>query len=79
MEATDLEFSSRSACLWILAWPYYRSLHHRTLLPMRRIARSSTVGELATHLDRWVTDKERELSFVNVAVSSKTINVESAF
>ena len=71
MEATDLEPDFKRVWLWVLAWPYYRSLHHRTLLPVRRIARSRTVEELATHLDRWVTDKEGELSFVNIAVISR--------
>ena len=73
MDSSDLQLNFQNAWLWILAWPYYRSLHHRTLIPVRRIANSKTIEELTTQLDRWVTDKERELSFVSVAVCSAVL------
>ena len=62
----ELRFSS--VVLLILAFPYYRSLDHRTLRPIQNLINSRNVQEIQKSLDIWISGKQDEFAFVNVAV-----------
>ena len=58
-----------TALLIFLTWPYYRTLRHYTLVPIRNILKCTDDGELLMLIERWRKLKKTELEFVKIAVS----------
>ncbi len=58
-----------SLALFVVTWPYYRTLHQYTLNPIRAIAECRDELELARLVEHWRVGKENEMQFVRVAVS----------
>lgn len=66
-----MNLSSLSATLlWLATWPYYWTLCHHTIKPIRRVSRCTTdIKKLRLCLELFRRHKDEELGFVMTAVS----------
>ena len=55
--------------LLLVAWPYYPTLRHHSLLPTDRLAECDDDCQLQKAIEAWRINRGRELYFVKIAVS----------
>lgn len=64
--------SPSQVLLFILTWPYYRTLVYYTIAPATKIATCTDQKHLSCLAHKWAVDKRQELGFVKIAVSILT-------
>ena len=62
--------------LYLCTWPYYHSLCHYNLDPIRAIVDCHDDTALAALVESWRTGKEDEMGIVKVAVSDEIFEVQ---